>query len=325
MLGALWLLSACHPSSPSAPAGAGPASADAASADRVQHADDPKDTVGVTLTAEQVGKLDITIEPAKRLEYRDEAIGYGVVVAHEAIAQAAADLITAEATARLSRSSLARAQKLKGTPGAVSSDVEEAAVQKSEVDAAALMATQQRLSSIFGMNPPWKNAAAGGDVQALARGTFKLLRATFPLGVLTEEDPTTMRAARIGAVKAGTGWRTTDVWAAPADSSVPGRSFFGLLKTAAPREGERLQIFAPVGVATSGVVVPLTAIVLSGGKYWCYVQKSPGTFGRVEVDTGTPVADGYFVKQSVADGDHIVTRAAGELLATETGAPSEPE
>ncbi len=321
---AVWLLTACQPSSPPRVAAE---SAKSAAAKTSQADDDGKDKEkqGVTLTAEQVGKLGITGDPAMALEHRDEAIGYGVVMNHDAIAQAAADLTTAMATARLSRSSLARAQKLAGTPGAVSADVEEAAAQKSEVDAAALIATQQKLSSIFGMNPPWKKGDAGGTVQALASGRFKLLRATFPLGTMPDGEPTTMRAARIGTVKPGSGWRTSGVWDAPADSTVPGRSFFALLKTQDPREGERVQVFAPVGAASSGVVVPAAAAVLSGGKYWCYVQKTPGVFSRVEIDTSTPVATGYFVKEGIAVGDNIVTHAAGQLLAKETGAAAEPD
>jgi hypothetical protein len=335
---AVWLLTACHHSTGAAD-GAKTAAAKSSQPeddgkgpvkDAGKDADDDdddkdKDKQGVTLTADQVGKLGITVEPAKALEHRDEAIGYGVVMNHDAIAQAAADLTTAEATARLSSSSLARARKLKGTPGAVSADVEETAAQKSEVDAAALIATQQKLSSIFGMNPPWKKGDTGGAVQALAGGRYKLLRATFPVGTLPDEDPTTIRAARIGTVKAGSGWRSSDVWDAPADTTVPGRSFFALLKTQEPREGERLQVFAPVGAASSGVVVPGAAAILSGGKYWCYVQKSPGTFSRVEIDTSTPVADGYFVKEGIAAGDNIVTSAAGQLLAKETGAAAEPD
>ena len=342
---AIWLLSACHPSTPSGAAADAKGGAKTAAADKEPKAvddgkgpikdagkdgddeddDQDKDKEGVTLTAEQVGKLGITVEPAKAIEHRDEAMGYGVVINHDAIAQATADLITAQATERLSHSALARAQKLKGTPGAVSADVEETAAQKAAVDAAALTATQQKLSSLFGMKPPWKQDDTGGTVQALAGGRFKLLRATFPLGVLPDDDPVTLRAARIGVVKPGAGWQTSAVWDAPADSAVPGRSFFALLKTQEPREGERLQIFAPVGEANSGVVVPAAAAVLSNGKYWCYVQKKPGVFSRVEIDTSTPVATGYFVKEGLAAGDNIVTSAAGQLLAKETGGAAEPD
>ncbi len=43
------------------------------------------------------------------------------------------------------------------------------------------------------------------------------------------------------------------VWDAPADSNIPGRSYFALLKGADAGEGERLTVWAPVGESLSGV------------------------------------------------------------------------
>ena len=39
---------------------------------------------------------------------------------------------------------------------------------------------------------------------------------------------------------------------------------------------------------------------MSEGKYWCYVEKRPGTFVRVEIDTSKPTPDGYFVTEGVS-------------------------
>src|SRR5579863_5214119 len=47
---------------------------------------------GVTLTPEQIEKLGLVTKPAKVGHYRAEAGGYGTVMAHEAVAQAAAEL-----------------------------------------------------------------------------------------------------------------------------------------------------------------------------------------------------------------------------------------
>ena len=164
------LLGACHKTASSA--GEGPQAADAK-----QNAAE-----GVTLTPEQVEKLGIATQPAQALDYSEEAAGFGVVVNHESIAQAVAELATAKATERLSRSSLSRAQKLDGTPGAVSADVEEAAAQKAEVDAAALTLTNRRLSSALGMNPPWKSGDKDAVLQNLAAGKVKLVRVDLSAG-----------------------------------------------------------------------------------------------------------------------------------------------
>ena len=77
----------------------------------------------------------------------------------------------------------------KERPGLVSADVEEAAAQKAQVDAAALTLTTRRLSSMFGMKPPWSNGGSDYALQELASGKIKLVRVTFPLGLLSEAVP----------------------------------------------------------------------------------------------------------------------------------------
>ena len=326
VLAALLLQSACHKAA--APGGEAPAppppAAKADTNDKDKADEKEKADEGVKLTPEQIEKMGLVTQAAQAIDYAEEAAGYGVVVSHETIAQAAAELATAQATERLSRSALSRTKKLDGTAGALSADVEEAAAQKAEVDAAALTLTARRLSSTLGMNPPWKNGGNDPILQELAAGTIKLVRVTFPLGAVSGAKPASLRAARIGA-KPGTGWKMTVVWDAPADATVPGRSFFALLKGSDAGEGERLQVWTPIGEATSGVIIPASAAVMSEGKYWCYIEKKPGTFERVEIDTSRPTAEGYFVTDGVSAGDKVVATSAGQLLAKESASGSEPD
>src|SRR5436305_1179806 len=84
-------------------------------------------------------------------------------------------------------------------------------------------------------------------------------------------------------------------------------------------EWERLLAWAPVGAPQPGVVIPSGAVLINGGKYWCYVEEKPGRFVRKEIDPGMPTDEGYFVKENVAAGAKIVTESAGELLARELG------
>jgi hypothetical protein len=330
------LLAGCHQSPPAAASGAPASAGEAKEAKatesggkggaRVQDAAAKEEAgAGVTLTPEQVDKLGLVTEAVKSIDYTEETAGFGVVVAHEAIAQAVAELVTAQATAHLSQSALSRAKRLSGTPGAVSADVEETAANKAEVDAAALTLTIQRMSSTLGMNPPWKAGENNAILQELAGGRVKLVRVTFPLGALSGDIPARLRAAHIGGGKPGKSWTMTPVWDAPADASVPGRSFFALLKGSDAGEGERLLVWAPIGAAVTGVVVPGPAAVMSEGRYWCFVEKRPGTFLKSEIDTARPVPEGYFVTAGVAVGDKVVTVAAGQLLAQESGSAAEPD
>jgi hypothetical protein len=280
---------------------------------------------GVVLAPDQVEKLGLATQTAEPTKYTDEATGYGVVLGHDAIAQAVAELVTAQATERQSQAALSRAKRLSGTPGAVSADLEEAAVHQAAVDTAALTLTTQRLSATLGMKPPWKNGENNAILQELAAGRIKLLRVTFPLGALSGGIPPSLRAAHISAGKADQGWKMNAVWAAPADATVPGRSFFALLKSSDAGEGERLLVWAPIGETASGVVIPAAAAVMSEGKYWCYLEKKPGTYVRTEIDTGIPTADGYFVTEGVAAGDKVVVTAAGQLLAKESNSGAESD
>lgn len=302
-----------------------PAQDTAAAGEEGSDKDREESPLGLKLTSQQIAKLGITTEQAQTTEHRGQTAGYGAVISHDIIAQAAADLITAEATEKLSRSALARAQRLRGTAGAVSQDVEELAVQKAEIDAATLMATRQKLAAVFGMNPPWKRDDRGDTVQGLASGRIKLLRVTFPLGALPDGVPATLQVARIGAAVPQSFWTSKAVWDAPADGAVPGRSFFALLQSADLHDGERLQVLAPIGKALQGVIVPAAAVVLSEGEYWCYIEREPGAFTRIRVDTTMPVANGYFVSSGVQAGDPIVTSAVAFLLAKQTGAAAEPD
>ena len=286
--------------------------------------DDADKKEGVTLTPEQIEKLGLTSQAAQALDYRVESPGYGVVLDHQVIAQAVADLQVAQATAQFSQASLERARKLHGTPGAESADVEQTAEQKAAVDSATLVLTTEKLSSTWGMKPPWKGNIHDPQVQALARGNTQLVRVTLPLGS-APGTPEELHGGRIGTSRPEASASMHPVWLAPGDANIPGRSYFTLLPAGTVAEGERLQVWAPSGPSTPGALVPTAAVVMSGGQYWCYVEKTPGTFVRVAVDTSRPASGGYVVTEDIKPGDKVVTTAASQLLAKENGSSEEPD
>ena len=51
----------------------------------------------------------------------------------------------------------------------------------------------------------------------------------------------------------------------------------------------------------------------NNSKYWCYVEKTPGTLVRVEVDTSRPTGGGYFVTGEIKPGDPIAITAVSRL------------
>lgn len=272
---------------------------------------------GVSLTPEEIDKMGIVTTAAASVTHTPEAAGYGTVIAHETIAQAVAELETAAAVERQSRAALDRGRRLAGTPGAMPLETQEGAERQAVVDQAVLQLAQRRLSSTFGLNPPWANHYASPELAALASGKNQLVRVTFPLGALGDQDPALLRFLPINAGAGDRSWKSTAVWRAPADASVPGKSFFAVLHGDDAGEGQRLMAWAPVGAPDAGVEVPAAATVISAGKYWCYVEKQPGVFVRTGIDASMPTDRGYFVKDGIAPGDKIVTASAGQLLAHE--------
>ncbi|HEX3397997.1 MAG TPA: hypothetical protein VHS76_14945 [Steroidobacteraceae bacterium] len=321
---AMLFIGGCHKAQ--APDAAKPAAAKAAPSENAADAKAAaeKETAGVSLSAEQIEKIGLKTAAAKATSYADEITGYGTVIPHEGIAQAAADLATAEAAEKQSRSALARAQRLAGTAGAVSSDVEETNVRQAAVDTAALTLAKQRLSATLGQKAPWAGGGNQNTLSELAGGATHLVRVTFPLGSLSGDGPQTLRASRIGSAN-GKRWAMTPVWSAPADASVPGRSFFAVLRNSDLGEGERVIGWAPVGAARSGILIPADAVVVSEGKYWVYLEDRPGHFVRTEISADKAVDDGYFVTGPVKAGDKIVTDGVAQLLAQESNSRADAE
>jgi hypothetical protein len=315
-------LSSCHKGPPEV---AGTADAKPIGAAKAQEGKDKDAGEGVSLTPAQIEKIGLKTEALKAVDYAEETAGYGTVIPHEAIAQAVAELTTAQAAERQSRSALARTQRLSGTPGAMSADIEETNARQVAVDTAALNLARQRLSATFGQRPPWSGGQNQALLQALADGRTQLVRVTFPLGALPGEGPKTLSASRVGSGEAAKRWKLTSVWPAPADATVPGRSFFSVLRAGELGEGERIIAWAPIGTPHPGVLVPAEAGVISDGKYWCYIEEKPGTFVRTAIDTGKPFENGYVVTQGVKAGDKVVTRGAAQLLAQESGSGADAD
>jgi hypothetical protein len=338
----LTLLGACSKQQPAADAGKAALEEKSAAGEKKGAPDDKKEAAGeekgatgekegagdVKLTEEEVAKLGIATTAAAAIQYVPAKQGFGVVLNHDAIAQAVADVATAQAGVQLSQAVLARIARLEGTAGAQSAEARESAARQAAVDAAALRLAQAKSSAIFGQRPPWAGRQDDSKMLAeLAEGHAKLLRVTFPLGVLNA-TPNSLRISRLDAATVGERWTARAVWDAPADPGIPGRNFFAVLPHADVGEGERVLIWATGDSserAESGILVPPSAVVVADGKYWCLVERQPGVFSRALLDISRPMADGYFVRDGIKPGDPIVTSAAGLLLARQANPSSEAE
>jgi len=282
----------------------------------------------VTLTPAQVQSIGLVTMKLPSVRHRREITGYGTVLGHETFAQPLAELRVAEAAAHQSGAGLERARGLAGTPGAVSADVLDSAERQSAVDTASVALARQKLATLIGSAPPFGSAQRTLLLTKLASGAVKLVRASFPSGSLGEETPVSLRATLVAAAAGERGFELKPVWPAPADPAIPGRSFFALLERAGIAEGDRLSVHAAGGGVEDGVVIPAAAVVMSEGKYWCYLEHAPGTFERTAIDLDEPTTDGYFEPHGGHGpnaGNLVVTTAAAQLLAQESNPGAEPD
>ena len=312
------LLGACGKQQPAA---------DAAKAAPEEKKAEDAASADVKLEVDEVAKLGIAAAAAISVRYVPAKQGFAVVLSHDAIAQAVADVATAQAGARQSQAVLARMARLAGTAGAESAEARESAVRQAAVDSAALHLAEAKSSEIVGQHPPWAARDDSKVLAELAAGRSKMLRVTFPLGALNGTAPNSLRIARLDAGATAERWTVHVVWDAPADPGAPGRSFFALLQHTDAGEGERLLAWTNAdgsGGTESGVLVPPAAVVMSDGKYWCFVERRAGVFTRIPLDISRPMADGYFVA-GIKPGERIVTLGAGLLLARQTNPSTEAE
>lgn len=119
-------------------------------------------------------------------------------------------------------------------------------------------------------------------------------------------------------------WTTTTIWDAPADPSVPGRSFYAILRGSDLAQNERVTAAIPSGAPQAGAKIPAHAVVFGESEAWVYEQTGTRTFLRTQVDISRPMGDGYFVS-NVKPGQKIVVDGAGLLLAHEVNPSTEAE
>ena len=277
------------------------------------------------LSDEDAQRLGITRTVAAPTTFVPEVRGYAVVIGHDVIAQNVADVEMAEAAVRQSQTALARVKGLAQTPGAFSAETLESAERQASADQIGLALARRKLSATWGTESPWKEAEDSALLRDVASGKAKLVRATFPLGTLPGSRPDSLDLARLGASSTASRWQTDALWDAPADATIPGRSFFALLAKADAAEGERLEAWAHAGAPLSGVLVPRPALVISDGQYWCYIEKPGGRYERRVIETTHPTSGGYFVQRGIAEGESIVTSGTGLLLARETNPSTEAD
>ena len=287
-------------------------------------ADESKPALGVSLSEEERGKLGVELGDVGAATFQPTLDGPARIVDPQPVIAAMADLDKAAAEARTSDVALKRARDLYRADKTVSAETLEAAERQAAADQAQVAVARARASLEFGA-APWLGAERREPLLAsLARGEMLLVSASFPSG-LPAVRPGNLALRRLGR-EINEFWITTEIWTGPSDPSVPGPTLLALLSTPTGLSyGERLIASVATGPEVSGSVVPSSAVVLSGGEAWCYVQESDDVLVRRRVDLGRPLAQGYFQASGFDAGQRVVVAGAGLLLAREIGGGAEAD
>lgn len=242
--------------------------------------------------------------------------GTATVLSTETLFQFEADIRTTRIAADFSKAQLARAETLFRDKFTVSRQEMETAARQSATDALQLNVLEQKLKLMWGDGAPFLDADARHDVLAkLSKGDTNIVRLDFPgAGDFKPKD------VKITRLTGGESISVDTLWPAPqGNQAMPGAAFLGLATAGGLKQGDRASVTANGGETKSGVVIPHGAIILTEGRAWCYIEKKHGKFVRRPVSLESPAETGYFAKSGFSEGDKVVIRGAGHLLAREAG------
>lgn len=79
--------------------------------------------------------------------------------------------------------------------------------------------------------------------------------------------------------------------------------------------------YVPEGGATSGVLVPLPAVVWHAGQPWAYVRRDGAHFARIWLKQAMETQGGFVVADAIKPGDQLVSQGAQLLLSQEQVPP----
>lgn len=280
---------------------------------------------GVRLTDEQLRMSDIHVTAVQSVDGHIEREVLGAVLPVQdlldltsAFRTAQVQLQRAQAAERASQLEYERLRQLNLDDKNVSDKAVQAAEATFQSDNATLRNAQEGLTLARAANlQRWGPVVSGwidansSSLQDVLNGRHVLLQVTFPDSVqathkiLIPVGQQTVEATLVSALPR-------------VDPRFQKPTF--LYQATGRRElepGMNLSAFASDSRSATGVLLPRQAVLHWQGKAWVYVETSPGTFQRKEVELDTPTRDGWLVKRNLASGSRIVTTGAQQLLSQE--------
>jgi hypothetical protein len=264
-------------------------------------------------------RLGVTTAPLAAAQHRVTVSGFARVLDPVPLATLDGDLVTAATAAAASRAEAARTKALAAADATVSLKVAQAAQAQAAADAAKLTLLRRRVGLEWG--PVFAGDAARARLLAdLTAGRAALVRVDAPMGV----------AGAGSALMQLAGGETVNVRVlGPARTADPRVQTGGLMGVVSGPVAARLGIgmSAPVtlsgGNASTGVVVPRSALIRTAGKTFAYVRTDATHFERRPLIAPTPQDEGLFSARGFSPGQAVVVSGAAALFAAENAPKSE--
>lgn len=298
-----------------------------------EHADKESQKPAVTEISEPVVHLDKDSEAVsgirtvelQRAEGRTETQAAAVVLAPQELLDLRTSYLTAvvqvekaRASANASQLEYQRLSQLNKEDQNASDRAVQAAEATYRSDAATLENAEQALSlAVLPAEQRWGSvvskwiASDAPSLHDVFQGRAYLLQVTLPSGT---------KAGRRLLLEAGQ--RTayaTFVSAFPhVDPRFQAPSYLYITQ-AEPELAPGMNVIALAsgGTEHAGVILPRDAVLSWQGKSWVYVEAESGTFKRTEVVLDTPLQNGWFIRQGLKPGEHVVITGGQQLLSQE--------
>lgn len=269
-----------------------------------------------TLDAAAQTRLQIVTAPIAPAHAQNGVSGFATVIDPAPLLGLISDLSAARAAAAASSAEAARLKALSGD-ASVSAKAAETAQAQAAADQAKVTLLQQQI--ILQTGPAVARLASPAFASALASGQAALVRVDTPSG-----------RGQMGAnsVRLHTGNGDVEARAlGPARSADAKLQSPGLIVLA---RGEAARWLTPgltltaqvYGGGTSGLLIPINALLRQNGQVFAYVRTAPTRFERRTVHFVRAAPDGLIVQDGFHVGERIVVQGASALY-TATVAPAD--
>lgn len=273
----------------------------------------------VTLDAEtqqRIGLKTASIEPA---QLQPSLSAYGAVLDPEPLVALQGEVAAGQAALGNSKELAQRARKLYDQSQTISQKALQSAENDERMDEIKLRTAQRTLQLTWGdaitaLDPEQRQAL----LDRLADHKCVLARVNLPLGENLGVAPSNCDLSVEGSPVT---YKASILSAAPmADPKSLGQGFLLRIDSAGSELVPGAAVMARLdlpGAPLTGVSIPYSALIHTGGKTWVYLAGGSNQFTRSEVEVDAPRDNGWFATNGVVAGGQVVVQGAAILLSEE--------